>query len=134
MNTLYRFKYIVPKWARLLIPPVRKRYELIQYNVEARAFKNQQEPNPDHFKQIFLDHIEDVKTHVPDDQLLVFEVAEGWEPLCDFLDVPVPDEPFPRLNDTASMRRMQNIMQAVFTAIPILVVGGVAYGIYATVI
>jgi Sulfotransferase domain len=32
-------------------------------------------------------------------------VREGWEPLCDFLDVEVPDGPFPRLNEAREMRR-----------------------------
>jgi len=36
------------------------------------------------------------------DRLLVFEVAEGWKPLCDFLGVPIPDEPFPHVNDRAA--------------------------------
>jgi len=29
----------------------------------------------------------------------VWSVTEGWEPLCEFLQLPVPDEPFPHLND-----------------------------------
>lgn len=37
---------------------------------------------------------------VPADRLLVWSVAEGWEPLCEFLDLPVPEVPFPRLNDS----------------------------------
>ena len=36
---------------------------------------------------------------VPPDRLLVYDVREGWEPLCEFLGLPVPEEPFPRLND-----------------------------------
>ena len=32
------------------------------------------------------------------ERLLVFHPKEGWEPLCRFLDVPVPAEPFPRVN------------------------------------
>ena len=36
---------------------------------------------------------------IPDSQLLVFEVKHGWGPLCEFLEVPAPDEPFPRTND-----------------------------------
>jgi hypothetical protein len=32
------------------------------------------------------------------ERLLVFDVAEGWEPLCRFLKVPVPDTPFPHRN------------------------------------
>ena len=39
---------------------------------------------------------------VPKDKLLYFSVKEGWEPLCKALDVPVPDQPFPRLNDAKS--------------------------------
>lgn len=39
-----------------------------------------------------------VRETIPAERLLVFHVADGWEPLCEFLDVPVPDEPFPRSN------------------------------------
>ncbi|WP_428264587.1 sulfotransferase family protein [Haliangium sp.] len=51
-----------------------------------------------HAIQVFQDHIEEVKQTVPAERLLVYEVREGWAPLCAFLDVPVPDEPFPRTN------------------------------------
>lgn len=44
---------------------------------------------------------EEVQATVPADRLLVWSVGEGWEPLCDFLDVPVPEIPFPHLNDSA---------------------------------
>lgn len=49
---------------------------------------------------VFHRHSEEVKRHVPPEKLLVYEVKEGWEPLCAFLGVEVPgDMPFPRLND-----------------------------------
>lgn len=49
-----------------------------------------------HATQIFKNHIEEVKRVVPADRLLIFEARQGWEPLCSFLDVPVPvDRPFP---------------------------------------
>ena len=35
---------------------------------------------------------------LPSERLLVFSPKEGWAPLCSFLDVPVPDVPFPRVN------------------------------------
>ena len=47
---------------------------------------------------------EQVRSTVPAERLLVWDPAEGWEPLCDFLEVPVPSEPLPRLNDTLSFR------------------------------
>jgi hypothetical protein len=43
---------------------------------------------------------EEVQSTIPSDRLLVWSVQEGWEPLCEFLEVPVPDQPFPRLNDS----------------------------------
>lgn len=49
----------------------------------------------------FLAHNEAVKNTIPADQLLIYEVKEGWEPLCKFLGKPVPSDPFPRTNDRA---------------------------------
>ncbi|XP_057316148.1 uncharacterized protein LOC130657195 [Hydractinia symbiolongicarpus] len=46
----------------------------------------------------------EVKRSVPEEKLLVFSVKEGWEPLCKFLDVPVPEQPFPHANDTATFK------------------------------
>lgn len=45
-------------------------------------------------------HVARVKALIPAERLLVYEVAQGWEPLCAFLDVPVPTAPFPRTNST----------------------------------
>lgn len=57
----------------------------------------------------FNQHIEEVKATVPPDRLLVISVAEGWEPLCEFLDVPVPDEPFPHEN--VGVKTAEKLMQ-----------------------
>lgn len=46
----------------------------------------------------FEAHEAAVKAAVPDGNVLVFQAKDGWEPLCDFLGVPVPDGPFPRSN------------------------------------
>jgi hypothetical protein len=53
----------------------------------------------EHAVKVFNEHNEAVRRAIPADRLLVFEVSEGWEPLCGFLGVPVPDEPFPHSND-----------------------------------
>jgi len=51
---------------------------------------------------------------VPADRLLVWQVKEGWGPLCQFLGVPVPDLPFPNVNDTPTMlERISKIKRAV---------------------
>jgi len=43
---------------------------------------------------------EEVRAAIAPERLLVFDVAQGWEPLCRFLGVPAPDRPFPRVNST----------------------------------
>ena len=53
--------------------------------------------------EVFEKHNALVKATVPADRLLVFDVREGWQALCDFLDVPVPDEPFPKTNSTEEL-------------------------------
>ncbi|HJU98616.1 MAG TPA: sulfotransferase [Jiangellaceae bacterium] len=50
----------------------------------------------------FLRHNAAVREEIPPERLLVFEVSEGWRPLCDFLGVEQPDDEFPRLNDPAA--------------------------------
>ncbi|MBT4494136.1 MAG: sulfotransferase family protein [Gammaproteobacteria bacterium] len=54
----------------------------------------------DHVISIFHSHNQAVIDEVPADRLLVFEAKQGWEPLCDFLEVPVPDTDYPRTNTT----------------------------------
>ena len=46
----------------------------------------------------FQKRIEDVKQAIPAERLLIFDVSEGWAPLCKFLNLPVPDGEFPRSN------------------------------------
>jgi len=55
---------------------------------------------------VYQAHNEHVRATVPADRLLVYEVQEGWGPLCEFLDVPAPDGPMPHLNDASSFRAM----------------------------
>jgi len=47
----------------------------------------------------FERHNAAVKATIPADQLLIYQVKEGWGPLCAYLGEPVPAEPFPRTND-----------------------------------
>ena len=48
----------------------------------------------------FRRRTDEVRAAVAPERLLVFDVAEGWEPLCRFLERPTPEEPFPHVNTT----------------------------------
>jgi hypothetical protein len=61
---------------------------------------------------LFERHNREIIASLPPEKLLVYNVTEGWEPLCRFLEVPVPEVPFPRLNDTATFHtRAQRTQQ-----------------------
>jgi hypothetical protein len=53
-----------------------------------------------HAIQVFNAHNEEVRRSVPSEKLLVYESGEGWGPLCDFLRLPVPMTPYPKVNTT----------------------------------
>ena len=58
----------------------------------------------EHLVRCFERHVETVKRVIPEERLLVYEVREGWEPLCKFLEVPVPEGEFPFVNDTEATK------------------------------
>jgi hypothetical protein len=58
-----------------------------------------------HAIEVFERHNEEVKRRVPVERLLVYEVKEGWGPLCDFLGAKEPAKPYPHLNDGNAFRK-----------------------------
>ena len=53
-----------------------------------------------HAIAVYQAHIKQVKAQLPPERLLIYQVIQGWLPLCDFLGCPVPDSPFPQVNST----------------------------------
>jgi len=47
-----------------------------------------------------------IRQAIPEQRLLVYEVRQGWEPLCDFLGLPIPEEKYPRVNSREETERM----------------------------
>jgi len=46
-------------------------------------------------------HAESVRRGVAPERLVEWRPGDGWQPLCEALRLPVPDEPFPHVNSTA---------------------------------
>jgi hypothetical protein len=63
----------------------------------------------DYMIEWFDRHNEEVRRAIKPERLLTYEVKQGWEPLCLFLGVPVPDEPFPRSNER---KDLENFVRA----------------------
>ena len=103
LQTLYFARNALPRWAAVLNPRMHVFQRMIgrlwdrifQGRFEDRAFAI----------DAFNRHNEQVRRDVPPDRLLVYEISQGWGPLCAFLGVPVPEgKPFPHLNDAAEFR------------------------------
>jgi hypothetical protein len=61
----------------------------------------------------FDKHNAAVEAGVAKKRLLVYDVAQGWGPLCEFLGVPVPDSPYPKVNSREEMQaRMASAVDA----------------------
>lgn len=56
-------------------------------------------------KQWYRDYNAEIKRLVPKERLLKFNVKEGWDPLCGFLDETVPHTPFPCRNSKADFQQ-----------------------------
>jgi hypothetical protein len=80
---------------------VRLQNEMARKAILGDTFDNRFEDKA-HAIEVFRRHTQEVRDTIEPERLLVFDVREGWTPLCNFLEVPIPEEPFPRLNDTAS--------------------------------
>jgi hypothetical protein len=48
----------------------------------------------------------EVRRIVPAEKLLLASAKEGWDPLSKFLGLPIPENDYPRVNDTASIKKM----------------------------
>jgi hypothetical protein len=58
-----------------------------------------------HALAVYRDHITTIQDAFGPDRLLTYNVAEGWAPLCAFLDVEVQDEAFPQTNTTKEFQQ-----------------------------
>jgi len=59
----------------------------------------------DHALNVYRAHNQAVADTISPDRLLIYDVSQGWEPLCSFLDVPVPDAPLPHVNSTTQFHQ-----------------------------
>jgi len=103
-TTIYPTRTMFPRWLMRLAPVTGRWVEMVDRLVWNGIFDGRF-ADRDHAVAVFERHLANVEATCPPDRLLVFDVAEGWEPLCSFLDVPIPNRPFPRLNDARTLQR-----------------------------
>lgn len=96
-------------------PVLRKQIAVLKFNGKlidrefGSDYKNKESVIA-HYRQ----HNEEVMKTVPPERLLVYNVRDGWEPLCKFLNVPVPTQPFPKTNSREEfIGRIKNIKKQI---------------------
>ncbi len=127
--TIWEARTAVAPWVRRLVPAVDRAFAVNEALIWEGLFDGRF-LDRDHALAVFEARTAEVVATVPADRLLVFEVADGWEPLCAFLDVPVPDEPFPHVNDAAAMGARVRAARVATHGAP-WAVGAVAAGVAA---
>jgi hypothetical protein len=119
-NTIYNIQNVasspVFSLAALFVPRMRhlRRAALMAADlVWNRTFDGRFEDR-EHATEVVERWNEGVKRRVPAEKILVYEVKEGWGPLCEFLGVEEPaGEPFPHLNEGEAFRRtIRRLMMA----------------------
>lgn len=63
--------------------------------------------------RLYDEHIATVIRECPKDKLLVFKATDGWEPLCKFLNMPVPNGAYPHVNDSKEFQWAIKLMNRV---------------------
>jgi len=111
METIYPVTGAFSKWMLLLIPRARMFKEIVDNTVWKGIFGGRIEDKA-HAIGVYRENTQRVKQVVAPDRLLIFEAKDGWEPLCAFLNVPVPETPYPHVNDAAEMKRSLKILRA----------------------
>ena len=87
--------------ARTKVDPVWANYIGMMKEMWVRTSLLDGEATTDDFMASQMERFNDeVRAAVPADKLLEWSPKDGWEPLCAFLEVPVPAEPVPHINDT----------------------------------
>ncbi len=109
-DTIYTLSASIPSWLSWISPKIRKISQLTNSVIWDGTFDGNFE-NKEFAKEILEKHIEEVKRTVPENQLLIYQVSEGWEPLAKFLGVNIPEgKPFPRVNDTEELKKRANML------------------------
>ena len=129
LETIYQGRTLVPRWMQRLVPFTGRFADMVDLMVWDRVFEGRFEDRAYALAR-FDEWTDEVIATVPPERLLVFDVRDGWEPLCAFLGVLQPAGEFPRVNDRESILRRFRIVRTVTRTAP-AVLAGALVGLFA---
>ena len=132
-ETIYTLSNSVPWIVAFLIPRGRKILAMLQRLIWEGVFDGRFEEKQ-HGIDVYNKNVAEVIANVPAERLLVHSANEGWQPLCEFLERPIPTQPYPHSNESTVMKRVivgLKVLNALLWTLLFIAGVGVAYSIYA---
>lgn len=129
-GTIYEISNNIPPIIMLLVPRARHIMTMIQRLIWGEVFDGRFEEKQ-HAIDVYNKNVADVIANVPKDRLLVHSSKEGWQPLCEFLDKPIPDQPYPHSNEGKMFKRVILVLK-MLNILPwaVLLIAGVGLAYY----
>ena len=118
-ETIHPFSMSIPTWLTWVVPRARVTRNMVVNTVWNGVFHGRFEDEA-YATRVFRENSERVQRVVAPDRLLIFEAKDGWEPLCAFLGVPVPETPYPHVNEAATIKRVVRVL-GVIRWLPLIV-------------
>ncbi|CAE7540729.1 unnamed protein product, partial [Symbiodinium pilosum] len=78
--------------------------------MKPRVFPHLGEREDAYLARMQADWVAQVRKVVPQEKLLIFNVADGWDPLCNFLELPSPQGEFPKLNQGSKVQTLGYVL------------------------
>ncbi|KAL3482160.1 hypothetical protein BJX99DRAFT_252873 [Aspergillus californicus] len=97
MNILKRFNPVL--WNLFTLTTV-------MYRAVAGGTIPGEEGNEEALRRFYVEYIASVKKIVPKERLLVLKLEDGfgWDEICPFLEIPIPEEAYPRGNEQEAFK------------------------------
>ncbi|CAK4031462.1 Hypothetical predicted protein [Lecanosticta acicola] len=95
---------------RLLVPALQARADLRQVVKRVTGFHEAgmtEDPRAG-LRKSYDAHYAKMLGNIPVDRRLCWDLSDGWDPLCSFLDVPIPDQPFPHTHTSAEFKEKRS--------------------------
>jgi Sulfotransferase domain len=109
-QTIFAIGKATPFWLPMLVPRLGKVFAMHDKLLWAKVFGGKANDEAA-AKAVYERHNAEVKALIPPGRLLVYQVSQGWAPLCAFLGKPVPETAFPNVNDTAEFTKRIRAMK-----------------------
>lgn len=109
-----------PAWVKKYVPPYKRFADLLRTCSSGTVFLLQVCRQSTCHSNLQRAYRRGQKRNVPADKLLIYNVKEGWQPLCNFLGVTIPDAtPFPHVNDHETVKAQIDRARRMYQVIPI---------------